>query len=172
MSGHQQLAEAMRRMGQTPGYAYSLPRQATISSYDPNAYAVKVMLQPENIESNWMPLGALAVGNGWGIVAAPQIGDQVQVVFAEGDFHSGVVVARVFSTQAAPPVVQAGEMLLRHSSGSFIRFNADGSISSSGTWNHTGTLNASVDVIGGGKSLKTHVHGGVQPGGSNTGAPV
>jgi phage baseplate assembly protein V len=35
-----------------------------------------------------------------------------------------------------------------------------------------GTLTAAVDVVGGGKSLKTHVHSGVQPGGSNTGGPV
>jgi phage gp45-like len=35
-----------------------------------------------------------------------------------------------------------------------------------------GTLTATTDVIGGGKSLKSHIHGGVQPGGGNTGAPV
>jgi len=36
----------------------------------------------------------------------------------------------------------------------------------------TGTITGTVDVVGGGKSLKTHVHGGVAVGGSNTGAPV
>jgi phage baseplate assembly protein V len=35
-----------------------------------------------------------------------------------------------------------------------------------------GTLTASVDVIGGGKSLKTHKHGGVTVGGGQTGVPV
>lgn len=35
-----------------------------------------------------------------------------------------------------------------------------------------GTLTATVDVIGGGKSLKNHVHSGVDSGSSNTGAPV
>ena len=35
-----------------------------------------------------------------------------------------------------------------------------------------GTLTATVDVVGGGKSLKNHVHGGVAAGGSTTGAPV
>ena len=35
-----------------------------------------------------------------------------------------------------------------------------------------GTLTASTDVIGGGKSLKTHVHTGVQSGSSNTGQPA
>lgn len=36
----------------------------------------------------------------------------------------------------------------------------------------TGTVTATVDVIGGGKSLKNHVHSGVEPGGGNSGAPV
>lgn len=35
-----------------------------------------------------------------------------------------------------------------------------------------GTLTADVDVVGGGKSLKGHKHGGVQPGGSQTGVPA
>lgn len=41
----------------------------------------------------------------------------------------------------------------------------------SGNVQVTGSLTATVDVIGGGKSLKTHTHGGVAPGGSNTGQP-
>lgn len=36
----------------------------------------------------------------------------------------------------------------------------------------TGTITGDVDVIGGGKSLKTHVHAGVQSGGSQTSPPV
>ncbi|MCW5666469.1 MAG: phage baseplate assembly protein V [Piscinibacter sp.] len=35
-----------------------------------------------------------------------------------------------------------------------------------------GTLTATVDVLGGGKSLKNHVHSGVEPGGGNSGTPV
>tara|TARA_R110000803_G_scaffold13482_1_gene37857 strand:- start:7709 stop:8449 length:741 start_codon:yes stop_codon:yes gene_type:complete len=44
------------------------------------------------------------------------------------------------------------------------------------TWvgdiNVTGTVTATTDVVGGGKSLATHVHSGVTTGGSNTGVPV
>lgn len=36
----------------------------------------------------------------------------------------------------------------------------------------SGTATASEDVIGGGKSLKDHRHGGVQSGGAQTGAPL
>lgn len=37
--------------------------------------------------------------------------------------------------------------------------------------NVTGTVTGSVDVVGGGKHLKTHTHGGVATGSGNTGAP-
>lgn len=128
MNGHHQLAEAMRRHGQSPGQAYSYPRHATISSYDPATHAVKVMVQPENIESNWMPLGAIGVGNNWGVVVGPQIGDQVHVSFAEGDFNSGVIVARVFSVQAVPPAVPSGEIWMLHKFGALLKLTNDGKV--------------------------------------------
>ena len=140
MSGHHALAEAMRRHGQTPGNAYSLPRHATVSSYNPNTYAVKVLIQPEGVESNWMPLGSIGVGNGWGVVVGPQLGDQVMVAFPEGDFSGGVVVARLYSSENPPPVVASGEIAIQHSSGSILRFNADGSVS----LNTPGNLNVSA----------------------------
>ena len=128
MNGHHALAEAMRRHGQTPGNAYSLPRHATVSSYNPNTYAVKVLIQPEGVESNWMPLGSIGVGSGWGVAVGPQIGDQVVVVFQEGDFSGGIVVARLYSVSSPPPVVASGEIAIQHESGAILRFNADGSV--------------------------------------------
>ncbi|MGG6461391.1 Gp138 family membrane-puncturing spike protein [Solilutibacter silvestris] len=44
-------------------------------------------------------------------------------------------------------------------------------IDSSGNMNSPATITASTDVVGGGKSLKTHTHGGVTSGGSNTAPP-
>lgn len=41
-----------------------------------------------------------------------------------------------------------------------------------GNMTSTGSVTATGDVIGAGTSLHTHVHGGVQPGGANTGVPV
>lgn len=45
------------------------------------------------------------------------------------------------------------------------------SVTMSGDLDVTGTVTAGTDVLGGGISLKTHVHGGVQSGGSTTGLP-
>lgn len=187
MMGHLQLAEVMRRHGQAPGQSKSISRHGTVSSYQPNTHAVKVLLQPENIESNWMPLGALAVGNGWGICAAPQIGDQVLVLFVEGDFSTAVAVSRTFSISAPAPVLKAGEFVLQHSSGSLLKFNADGTVNltSQGTlttsapqWNHNGpvSINGNVATTGtltnnGVDVSSTHTHGGVKAGSSSTSTP-
>lgn len=52
--------------------------------------------------------------------------------------------------------------------------NMNGQAGNGGTGNAStpGTITATTDVIGGGKSLATHVHSGVQTGGGNTGQPV
>lgn len=47
----------------------------------------------------------------------------------------------------------------------------DANVTINGNVQVNGTLTASVDVVGGGKSLKSHTHGGVQPGGSSTSPP-
>lgn len=65
---------------------------------------------------------------------------------------------------------------------SYIEFNptaktvnivAPGGITLNGvTIDNTGVVTTSADVVAAGKHLKTHVHSGVQAGGSNTGQPV
>ncbi|MGY0482575.1 phage baseplate assembly protein V [Endobacter medicaginis] len=93
------------------------PRCATVQAFDPTNHAVRVAIQPEGLLTGWMPLGAVAVGSGTGIVAPPAIGDQVLVVPQEGDSEHWHVVSRIFSQVAMPPVspatnkpVQSGEV--------------------------------------------------------------
>ena len=93
MRGMSQLANAVRQQARMSGSDVTTPRIATISSYDLGNHAVKVTVQPIDpevgiTESNWMPLGAIGIGNGWGVAVGPQIGDQVLVVFENGDFRS------------------------------------------------------------------------------------
>lgn len=47
-----------------------------------------------------------------------------------------------------------------------------GNLSVNGTISSTSTITATTDVVGGGKSLATHVHGGVQSGGGTTTPPT
>lgn len=78
-----------------------------------------------------------------------------------------------------------GTLILSDGHGATQIFNGDGTITSAASqWTHTGpvhftdnvqvdkTLTATTDVIGGGKSLKTHTHTGVQGGDSDTGPPA
>jgi hypothetical protein len=64
------------------------------------------------------------------------------------------VIAETVATIQAPTIELKGNVV-----------HTDGDISS------TGTATVDVDVIGGGKSLKTHVHTGVTPGGGISGPP-
>lgn len=167
----QEHINAMRQTAHALGKDRAGTRMGTISGYDASNYLAKVLLQPDGFETGWLPIGAMAVGNGWGIQVGPSIGDLVEVEFQEGEIDSGLITLRYFNDAARPNAVPSGEFWLVHKSGSFIKFLSDGSISSSGAWNHTGTFTASIDVVGGGKSLKTHTHGGVSTGVGNTGGP-
>jgi phage baseplate assembly protein gpV len=139
------LANAVRQQARASQNEYALPQFATISSYDAGNHAVKVIVQPVDPEfgtqeSNWMPLGAIGIGNGWGVAVGPQIGDQVLVVFEGGDFSSGTIVARVFSVAQQAPAVPSGEIWALHSTGAFIKMVTSGDINVS----TPGNLNATV----------------------------
>lgn len=55
----------------------------------------------------------------------------------------------------------------------FIKGNVvhEGDTTQTGNTTSSGTVTGTTDVIGGGKSLKNHTHGGVQPGGGSTSPP-
>ena len=173
------ILNAMRREAANVLGDVALPSSGIVTSYDPGKYAVRLALQPEGNLTGWIPLLTVWVGNGWGITCPPSIGDLVEVTFLNGDIDSGVAGMRVFNDADVPPSTPSGEFWLVHKSGSLMKFHNDGSIeikgatiNSTGEWNHTGTITASVDVVGGGKSLATHIHSGVAAGNANTGGPV
>jgi len=131
--GHQALANAMRMQARAAMGDFSMPRIALISSYDASNQAVKVILQPvdpdnDAPESNWMPLGAIGIGNGWGVAVGPQIGDQVLVLFEHGDFNSGVIIARIFSAVQQAIPVPSGEVWAVHKTGTFMKMTNDGKL--------------------------------------------
>lgn len=52
------------------------------------------------------------------------------------------------------------------------KLDVQGDVTIEGDASSNGTITGAVDVKGGGKSLKTHVHSGVAPGGGTSGPPV
>ena len=146
------------------GWAH--PRIAVVSSVDPAAFTVRVMVQPEGVLSGWLPVASPWVGNGWGLVSAPSPGDQVIVVWQDGDAEQGVVVGRLWSNAAPPPNAPSGELWLTHRTGSYLKLHNDGSIESQAPrWTHHGDLHVSGDVFDGHGALSQlrgvyneHVH--------------
>lgn len=163
MRGMDALANAIRQQARMSQNDYALPRLATISSYDASNHAVKVILQPVDPEigqqeSNWMPLGAIGIGNGWGVAVGPQIGDQVMVVYENGDFSSGSIVGRYFSVAQQAPAVPSGEIWAVHSTGSFIKMvtNGDVNVKTAGNLNATVAGNMSANVTGNASTTATN----------------
>lgn len=183
-------------------------RMGVVTSYDPKRYAAKVTLQPDDLQTGWLPVASCWIGKSWGFFTPPNIGDQVTVEFCDGDIGAGTIVGRIWDDNQVALAVQSGEAWLVHKSGQSIKLTNDGKltlddahgativldgagnlVSQAKQWTHTGpvefksavhfddnvqvdkTLTANTDVIGGGKSLKTHTHPGVQTGGGNTGQP-
>lgn len=199
--GTSRFQNEMRKHALAATNLRSHARRGTISGYDPNKQAVKVLLQPEGVETGWINLGSVWVGAGWGAVFAPKLGSQVEVTFEDGHPDAGSAGLRFFSNIEQGPAAPAGEMWLVHANGQSFKVTNDGKltvsdahgatiqldgagniVSQANQWTHTGpvhftdnvqvdkTLTANTDVIGGGKSLKTHPH---LPGAYNiSGTPV
>jgi len=177
------LLNQVRRAATEAGQANATTRHGTVSSYDPDNYAVKVLIQPEGVVTGWLPLKAVWIGNGWGFFAAPSIGDAVEVEFQEADGGVGSVGWRFFNDSERPLSVPTGELWIVHkhgqsiklttdgavtlddAQGAQIKLKGDGTISSAGNWTHSGTFKAN-DI-----ELTTHVHKNVQAGSALSGGP-
>jgi phage baseplate assembly protein gpV len=122
-------------------------RFGLVASFDPAAYAAKVMIQPENILSGWLPILSAWVGAGWGFAAPLTPGDQVLVLSQEGDSEQGVIIGCVWSAVDRPMAAPSGELWLQHQTGSFLKLHNDGTIAlQAPVVNIAGNLVVSGDV--------------------------
>lgn len=123
------------------------PRFGVVSSVDPARPAVRVMLQPENVLTGWLPVLSPWVGAGWGLSCPPSPGDQVFVLAQEGDSEHGVVVGRAWSDTARTPQAPAGELWLVHQTGSYLKLMTDGTIRLQGNTFIVGNLAVAGSII-------------------------
>lgn len=110
-------------------------RMAIVDSYDPDLYCAKVRIQPEDPENpansltGFLPISTPFVGNGWGIVCPPTVGDVVDVHFQEWGKNAGYISQRFYNIKSPPPGPAAsGEFWLIHQSGSLLKFTNDGNV--------------------------------------------
>lgn len=144
-------------------------RVGIVQNYRP--FMCKVLLQPENTLTGWLPIQSAWIGNGWGMFATPAPGATVSVVPVEGSLEAAYVVLGRFDDDHRPLNVSQGEFWLVHESGASFKLtndgklavsdghgaavtlNGDGSISSTGTWAHTGDFSATGNVSDGKRSM-------------------
>jgi len=150
-----QLLNAMRAQAALAGSGKASVRLGIVSSYDHANYCAKVRLQPDDVETGWLPVVSPWVGNGWGLFAPPTPGDLVEVQFQEDHIEAGFVCQRFYNDSDRPLDVPSGEFWLVHQSGSLLKFHNDGTVelhanaainSSAPVWNHTGPVNITGDV--------------------------
>lgn len=104
------------------------PRFAVVTSYNANDGTAKVQIQPEGVQTGWLPVLSQSVGNGWGLHCPLSTGEQVLVLPQDGDAEHGVIVGRAWSDQMRPPAAAAGDMLLAHQTGAQVKLGADGTV--------------------------------------------
>jgi uncharacterized protein involved in type VI secretion and phage assembly len=185
-----EIQQAMTVAAQSAGDEKQGTRTGIVEGYDPDAFAVKVRLQPSGVLTGWIPIATCWVGNGWGFAAAPTLGDAVQVDMTEGSIDAGLMTGSFFNDVERAMGVPAGELWIRHKQGAYFKLtndgkamfsdgkgatvflNGDGTISSTGTWAHDGSFTATGDVIAGTVSLQKHKNTGVRSGSDTSGPPA
>lgn len=126
----------------------------------------------------------------------PSEGEQVAVLCPAGEIGAAVAL-RGLASDSFPPAGNSLTELIEFEDGATLSYdpaahalafalpagatltiNAPGGVTITGDATFkgdlhcTGTVTADTDVVGGGKSLKAHKHGGVQAGSAQTGAPA
>ncbi len=187
-----------------------------VIAYDPSTHSVQLALPGfpvvDPVSGNatggyslspWVQLGSPWVGNGWGFQTAPEVGSsespfsgtQCALVIEQRVSSMGVAGYLLYNSNALPPdkTLVAGEAILKHKSGTNIKFHSDGSltvISSSGSeidMEASGEIsvtvpNGQVFAVNGTNdalalvshlvtAFNSHTHGGVTTGGGTSGTP-
>ncbi|MFT8808691.1 baseplate assembly protein [Gluconobacter sp.] len=124
-----------------------------VSAVDPVNHAVKVRIQPENVETGWIPdAGGVHAGD-LRIACPSSPGTHVVLQPVEGDGEHLVVTGCVFDTVVMAPVspltgavAQPGELLVRGGCGlpPLTSSGASGASSSGAGWLHVGRSGIAV----------------------------
>ncbi|MCJ2084593.1 phage baseplate assembly protein V [Methylobacterium sp. E-005] len=106
-----------------------------VTAYNPQIHAAKGVLLPSMVETGWVPLASHHAGDGYGVMVGPNAGsatdldgDWMDVEFENGDPNTPIAKHKHFTQADNPPVVQSGEILVKHQTGGSTLHKADGSI--------------------------------------------
>lgn len=180
------LADTQRLIG-------DLVREGTVASVDLDAGTARVQFA-DDLTTGDIPWLVSRAGSTrtW---SPPSAGEQVVVLAPEADTARGIIIGSL-SSDAHPHPANDDSSLTEYQdrarigydpkthtltamlpAGATVRIDADGGLSFKGDVEvdgdirATGTVTGDADVVGGGKSLKGHVHTNVQAGGAISGPP-
>ena len=169
-----------------------LAREGMVTSVDLKAGTARVQFAAE-LETGDLPWLAPRMGN-TRLWAPPSVGEQVLVICPEADGARGIIIGSLASDTRPNPADHEG-LHIAFEDGAIIAYDAKshyltaslpggstidvkadtiflhGNVHVDGDIDVTGKITAGDDVIGAGKSLKSHVHKGVQAGSANSGPP-
>jgi uncharacterized protein involved in type VI secretion and phage assembly len=129
------LDDIWRKEAQRATGGYQRKATVAITGYNPEKHQAKGILLPHMVETGWVPLSSQHAGDGYGVMVGPNVGsaedldgDWMDVEFENGDPNTPVFKNKHFTQADNPPVVQSGEILVKHQSGGSTLHKADGSI--------------------------------------------
>lgn len=171
-------------------------RLGVVSALDEASARIKVTAG--GVETDWIPWAASRAG-ATRVWSAPRIGEQMMVLSPYGDMAQAVAVGGIFQTDHPAPASSKDNERTIYPDGTTIDYDSanntltvtvlgngkvivnckEATINATTkvelntpTVHATGDILADGDVKAGSISLKTHKHGDVQAGGSQTGTPV
>jgi phage baseplate assembly protein V len=135
------LQNALRMHAASQDGAEPMNRWGVVQSVDPVTMTAKVMVQPENVLTGFLPILSGAAGAGSGLVSPPTAGQMAKLVPDAGDPDSYVIIGFGWNIQSMPPAGAAsGEHHLVHSSGARVTLLNDGSCAMTGSTGATVAL--------------------------------
>ena len=165
---------------------------ATIGTvFDVNPDDQTMRLDVGDNQTDWLPIPALAAGQ-VRVWRCPSVGEQFLLVSPSGELANAIPVLSLYSNQHPSPSNDPNEIRVRFNDSDFLSVNTQdsqlilkindvifnvnnttltGNLAVNGNVQVDGNIHSDGDTVAGSISLKSHTHGNVQSGRSNTGAP-
>lgn len=122
------IAENIKALG-ARGLDVNIASTGIITSVDTEKYLAKVQIGITGSETGWLPIGTMMAGNGYGVVAIPEQGTEVTVIFDEGNLQTGKIILCNFNDIDPPPQgLNPGEVLIQSKSGAKIKLDKNENI--------------------------------------------
>ena len=165
---------------------------ATIGTvFDVNPDDQTMRLDVGDNQTDWLPIPALAAGQ-VRVWRCPSVGEQFLLVSPSGELANAIPVLSLYSNQHPSPSNDPNEIRVRFNDSDFLSVNTQdsqlilkindvifdvnsttltGNLAVNGNVQVDGNIHSDGDTVAGSISLKSHTHGNVKSGRSNTGAP-